>query len=65
MIDENNPPEIKGFIFSWERGLDPWHDDAFSEDLKPGIIKGERKSGWLGNDWAGNTITFIEDGTPC
>jgi hypothetical protein len=52
---------------SWERGLDPWHADAFyglEIELggNPGTT-GHRKSGWFLIDGFGNAIGFIADGT--
>ena len=52
---------------SWERGLDPWHSDAFAGlegELggNPGTL-GERRVGWFLLDGVGNTIGFVPDGT--
>jgi hypothetical protein len=52
-----------GCIVDWERGLDPWHEDAFPDKFKSQAPhKGERKAGWLALDWTGNAIGFAEDG---
>lgn len=56
-----------GSVHSWERGLDPWHIDAFPEDLQPQmkdrVATGKRKSGWYALDAWGNEIGFVADGT--
>ena len=53
-----------GSIHSWERGLDPWHRDAFPSPF--GVIAPnqdeQRKSGWFALDGFGNPIAFISDG---
>ena len=47
-----------------ERGLDPWHTDAFADEFKHAAPNtGERKEGWYELDWCGNVIGFIPDGT--
>lgn len=53
---------------SYERGLDPWHADAFKgleEQLgqNPGT-QGERKGGWFLLDGFGNAIGWTPDGAP-
>jgi hypothetical protein len=49
---------------SYERGLDPWHEDAFSSEFKHvATSHGERKGGWFLLDAFGNEIAFIPDGT--
>ena len=53
-----------GSIHDWERALDPWHEDAFPDDLKSQAPnRGARVSGWMALDWCGNAILFIQDGT--
>jgi hypothetical protein len=52
-----------GSIHSWERSVDPWHQDAFPEEFKGIGTTGKRQAGWDGLDWCGNTITFVADGT--
>jgi hypothetical protein len=63
---------------SYERGLDPWHRDAFAgipgaqEAIDEGRVidigvnaaehKGERKGGWFLLDGFGNAIGFVPDG---
>ena len=63
----NQKPPIGGMggsIHSWERGLDPWHRNAFPDELKGSAPnQGERKEGWCGLDWCGNWIHFVPDGT--
>lgn len=53
---------------SYERGVDPWHADAFAgleSELgrNPGST-GERKGGWFLLDAWGNEIGWVPDGTP-
>jgi hypothetical protein len=50
---------------SYERGLDPWHWEAFPSDLTDAAPnQGEqRKEGWFLVDAWGNEIGFIPDGT--
>lgn len=52
-----------GSIHSWERGLDPWHPNAFPDEIKALLSNADtpRKSGWYALDWCGNTIGFIAD----
>lgn len=50
---------------SWERGLDPWHANAFKGlglSHNPGTT-GERRGGWFLIDGAGNAIGFVPDGS--
>jgi len=56
------PPKIN--YGTYERGLDPWHRDAFPNHLKDVAPNQEkkRKMGWFINDWAGNQISFYPDG---
>jgi hypothetical protein len=50
---------------SYERGLDPWHEDAFPDEFKDVAQNhGERKEGWFLLDGFDNPICFIPDGTP-
>lgn len=60
---EQKPPPHPFYGDSWERGLDPWHVDAFPDEFKYVGVKGERKSGWFLIDGANNAISFIADGT--
>jgi len=47
----------------WERGLDPWHEDAFPDQFKPQALRrGTRQQGWFELDGAGNRIAFYPDG---
>ena len=48
---------------SYERGLDPWHSDAFPAGLEFAGTDGPRNSGWFLIDGFGNAIGFIPDGT--
>lgn len=58
-----NPHPVYGD--NWERGKDPWHSDAFPDDLKHAALNhGERKGGWYLLDHWKNEIGFVEDGTP-
>lgn len=67
VIDHNTPPpsdRVSSVVHSFERGLDPWHKDAFPEEFKESAPnQGERQSGWLAIDWCGNVIGFFRDGT--
>ena len=60
-------PPLKGLggsLHSWERGLDPWHADAFPAEFRQAAPhQGKRENGWFGLDWCGNPITFVKDGT--
>lgn len=48
----------------YERGLDPWHADAFPAEFKASAPRhGERKEGWFVMDAWRNQIGFIPDGT--
>ena len=62
---KNKKPPIGGMggsVHDWERGLDPWHVDAFPEEFKYAAPnQGERKMGWLALDWCGNVIGFKPD----
>jgi hypothetical protein len=63
---EQKPPTggMGGSIHDWERGLDPWHKDAFPDEFKTAAPhQGEqRKTGWYALDWCGNIIGFVADG---
>ena len=50
----------------YERGVDPWHRDAFPAEFKDQAPRQEnpRAEGWYEIDWCGNVINFIPDGTP-
>jgi len=61
IIDKDHPPPLNNFVFSYERGLDPWHEDAFPEEFKYAGSRGKRKEGWFGLDVWGNAIGFIPD----
>lgn len=51
-----------GSVWDWERGLDPWHRDAFPDELKEQVpLCGERKEGWLALDAWGNVIGWQPD----
>jgi hypothetical protein len=58
------PAPMGGYTF--ERGLDPWHADAFKGTPMEGIdvTTQPRKEGWYLLDWCGNVMGFISDGTP-
>jgi hypothetical protein len=51
---------------SYERGLDPWHFDAFPPGLKHAAPnQGPRRAeGWYLLDGVGNVIGWVPDGTP-
>lgn len=63
---EQKPPMngLGGVIHSFERGLDPWHRDAFPEEFKNHAPnQDDRKQGWFALDAWGNPIAFVADGT--
>lgn len=68
IVSETQPPPISAmFADTVERGLDPWHPDAFKGI--PGMVEdmkhngGTRASGWFFVDWCGNYVGFVADGT--
>jgi len=61
--ESQKPPAHPFYGDSYERGLDPWHSDAFPEEFKHAGSKGNRKSGWFLLDAWGNQIGFTADGT--
>lgn len=65
VVSETQKPNSHPFYGdSWERGLDPWHSDAFAGlDINPGTT-GTRRGGWFLVDGHGNYIGFVPDGTP-
>jgi len=60
---DQKPPPHPFYGDSYERGLDPWHRDAFPLGIKDAGTKGKRKSGWFLLDAWENAIGFVEDGT--
>lgn len=66
IISENCHPPVGimgGSVHSYERGVSPWHIDAFPDHLKMHAPeKGMRKNGWYALDWCGNEIGFYPDG---
>jgi len=66
--ESQKPPDdaMYGGIYepNWERGLDPWHRDAFPEEFKKSAPNQSdtRRSGWFLIDHCGNTIGFVPDG---
>lgn len=48
---------------SWERGLDPWHEDAFPDQFRSVGSKGARRGGWFLVDGFTNYIGFVPDGS--
>lgn len=68
IVDKDNPPPIKAtntIVHGFERGLDPWHQDAFPDEFKHAGYGGVRCEGWFALDWCGNAIAFIPDGSEC
>lgn len=65
------PPADPFYGDSWERGVDPFHPNAFigfSDDIIDQIRSlnpGPQKSGWYLLDAWGQEIGFIPDGTIC
>jgi hypothetical protein len=67
VTSETQPPtSAHGYVDHWERGLDPWHADAFVGTPAEGRFEhtGARSTGWSAIDWVGNEIGFVPDGTP-
>jgi hypothetical protein len=64
-VSETQPPPPSKHGDTWERGLDPWHEDAFKgiANLPDIGTKGERRKGWHAVDWCGNCVGWIPDGT--
>lgn len=62
-IDKGHrPPPHPFYGDSWERGLSPWHKDAFPDEFKSAAPEqAERKEGWFLLDAYGNSIGFIPD----
>lgn len=53
-----------GSVHRFRRGVSPWHVDAFPDHLKQQAPeRGERITGWWCEDYWGNEIGFIPDGT--
>lgn len=63
LVSEHQKP-LRPMVDGWERGLDPWHEDAFPDEFKHVGTKGERRAGWYALDWCGNVIGFVADGEP-
>ena len=61
--NETQQPPENDFVTSWERSADPFHADAFPSEFKHAGSGGERKQGWMGVDWCGNSVMFVPDGT--
>jgi hypothetical protein len=63
---EHKPPVggMGGSIMDWERSLDPWHRNAFPDELAKFAPHQEskRREGWMALDWVENPICFIADG---
>lgn len=56
---------LGGCIHDWERSLDPWHEEAFPDDLKHAAPRGgKRLTGWMALDAWGNPLMFLADGEP-
>lgn len=51
---------------NYERGLDPWHRDAFPDEFKDcaPVQASPRAGGWFLLDAWGNAIGFYRDGEP-
>jgi hypothetical protein len=65
VVSETQEPAPISWVAKWERGLDPWHADAFIGTPAEGLYQrqGERQAGWYALDWCGNMVGFIPDGT--
>jgi len=66
LVSENQEPASISWVERFERGVDPWHPDAFIGTPAEGVFVTleERKNGWYALDWCGNVVGFIPDGTP-
>lgn len=65
IISETQKPPVGGWggsINDWERGTDPFHEDAFPEEFKRIGFKGTPRTGWLALDFWKNVIGFCPDG---
>jgi len=80
IVSKDKKPPVGGMggsIHDWERGLSPWHVDAFATTglsdkqldnaicvgVAKGVERGVRQEGWFALDWCGNQIAFVPDGT--
>ena len=68
IVDGQHAPSTGGMggsIHAFERGLDPWHRDAFPIEFQAAFVgsAGPRAEGWYALDFCGNVIGFIKDGT--
>lgn len=64
-IDKNlRPPPHVFYGDSWERGLDPWNETAFPDELKHAALRHDPvpRKGWYLLDTWGNQIGFVLDG---
>lgn len=67
MVGPDQKPDPHPFYGdSYERGVDPWHADAFIGTPGEGRIgnTGERRGGWFLLDGYGTEIGWVPDGTP-
>lgn len=64
VVSETQQPAPLSWVDHWERGLDPWHADAFNGTPLEGAFAREkiRKTGWYAIDWCGNVVGFVADG---
>ncbi len=58
------PPQ--GYGEFWERSSDPWHPDAFPEEVAVTAFTEEhknsnRRGGWMNIDGYGNAVGFVSD----
>jgi hypothetical protein len=62
-VDKDHPP-TGGTYGKWERGLDPWHKDAFPKELVATAPNqtSTREEGWFEVDAWGNQVGFVTDG---
>jgi hypothetical protein len=76
---DEKPPVggLGGSIHDWERGLSPWHVDAFKGTgvsdtqldnavcvgVARGVERGVRQEGWFAVNGWGDYIGFVPDGT--
>jgi hypothetical protein len=66
-VSATQEPAPVSYVDHWERGLDPWHPDAFKGTVLDGAFREPippRQAGWYAIDWCGNVIGFVPDGLP-
>ena len=62
IVSKNQEP-IVSENYTVKRGLNPWHSEAFPEELKCSINEYPRKEGWFIEDRCGNQVGFFPYGS--